>query len=337
MDWSKGYSSFTYMTLVDRATWQDTSRIEITGGNIERSLDDLLQSADIDCTDYDENSERLIRVWLDARQIGGLGHTPLFTGWASSPSISINGVVVSHSLQCYSVLKPAQDILLSRGWYAPIDINGGALIRRLLSATGAPIDIYPQDAEAKTLQNAIVAEDGENNLSMAWSIADAIGWTIRVDGFGRIQIGPIDATSKWRFGMNEDDIIEPSLTIERDWYNCPNVFRANANEMSAVAREDDPDSMLSTVSRGREIWAEENDCDLAEDENLSNYAVRQLRELQNLAVTVGYDRRYVPDIYPGDVVTLNYPKQNLLGDYMVKTQSIDLGYGAKTSEEVNAL
>lgn len=331
MDWSKGYSARYYATIVDRKTWQDLSRFEITGGSVERTDSDLLESADLDCLNYTETNEQWIRVWLDATQEGDYSHTPLFTGLATSPTRNIEGRIERNSIQCYSVLKPAQDVLLSRGWYAPIDINGGVLIRRLLSVCGAPIEIAD---DAQNLQYAIIAEDGETHLTMAWKIAIAIGWLIRIRGDGTIYVGPSETESKWGFGITEYDILEPQVDVTYDWYDCPNVVRVNSGGYSAVARDDDPESMYSVPTRGREIWYEENDCDLSENQTLAEYAKAKLEELQQTAVTVSYTRRFHPDINVGDIITLHYPLQSLEGNFLVTSQSIELGYGARTSEEV---
>ena len=48
MDWSKGFSASYYMAIVDKRTWNDISRLEITGGNISRYITGLRESADID-------------------------------------------------------------------------------------------------------------------------------------------------------------------------------------------------------------------------------------------------------------------------------------------------
>ena len=53
MNWAKGFEATYYMTLVDRNTWKDTERIEITGGSVSRSDSNLIESADIDCVSYE--------------------------------------------------------------------------------------------------------------------------------------------------------------------------------------------------------------------------------------------------------------------------------------------
>ena len=209
-------------------------------------------------------------------------------------------------------------------------MSGAELVRRLLSVTPAPI-VMEEDSPA--LAESIVAEDGENNLSMADRILDAIGWRLRIDGDGTIRIMPPAQEPSARFDTIDNDMIEPKIKITADWYSCPNVLMAVAGDVTAIARDDDPDSPLSTVNRGREVWKKES-CSLSASESAAGYARRRLKELQRVRQTVSYTRRYLPNVMPGDIVGLNYPEQNLAGNYGVQSQSITLGYGARTAEQI---
>lgn len=333
MDWNKGYSARYYISVIDKKTRRDLNRLEITEGSISRKSDGLRESADLTCVNYYAEGEQLIRVWLDTTQDnGGTSHTPLFTGLATSPGRDINGRLVTNRLECYSVLKYAQDILLPRGWYAPAGANAGTLIRSLLSVTGSEITVAP---DITTLENAIIAESGENNLSMVDMILASIDWRMKIDGYGNISIEPRATRDiSARFDSIGNDILEPSLSITYDWYDCPNVVRAVLDDSYAVARDDSPDSPLSTVRRGREVWLEDTDGYLKEGETLAEYAYRMLKEYQSVGATISYDRRYVPDVSVTDLIGLNYPAQGISGIFMVTSQSITLGHNAKTSEEV---
>lgn len=330
MDWSKGFSARYYMTVVDRNSWRDIDRIEITGGSVRRSLTDLRESADINCIEYDSTSEQIIRVWLDAKQGSDSSHTPIFTGLATSPGRDINGRLETNTVQCYSILKIAQDILLPGGWYAPAEADSGSLIRNLLSVTGAPISI---SENSPGLKMAIISEQGENNLSMVDKILNAINWRLRLTGLGEIIIEPISKESVSLFSAIDNDVLELSLSVTYDWYNCPNVFRAISGDSVAIARDDSIDSPLSTINRGREIWTEEINCYLNENETLAEYARRALKDLQKVAYEVSYTRRFDPDVRVSDVVTISYPEQNIFGNFLVTDQNIDLSYGGSTSEE----
>lgn len=332
MDWSSGYSVSYHVGIIDTMTWRDIDRFEITSGSISRTNTDLRNAADIDCIGYDQNRERWVRIWLDARQQGSADvHIPLFTGIASSPSKTIDGNIVSTPVQCYSVLKPAEDILLPRGWYAPVNIQGAKLIENLLMVTQAPTVIDPDSSGLKT---AIIAENGETNLSMVEKILQVINWRMFITGDGTIHVAPKAKDVTSRFSAMENDILEPSIDISYDWFSCPNVLRATSGDTTATARDDNPNSMLSTVSRGREIWAEESSPDYTENETLSGFASRRLKELQKVATTVSYTRRFDPNLMPTDLVDINYPKQNLIGRFIIKSQTIQLAQGTKVAEEV---
>jgi hypothetical protein len=330
VDYSKGYSASYYAARVDPATWRDVGVIRLTGGTIKRETTGKRQSADLSCVNYRIPVEQWVRVYLDIRQEGAAAHVPLFTGLAVSPDDDINGGLTLNTLTCFSVLKPAEDVLLARGWYAPAGISGAELVRRLLSVSPAPI--VAEDS-SPALAASIVSEDGETHLSMADRILDAIGWRLRIDGDGTIRIMPAAADPVARLDPISNDLLEPKIKITADWYSCPNVFQAVAGDVTGVARDDDPESPLSTVSRGREVWKKES-CTLSAGESVAEYARKRLRELQRVRQTVSYTRRYLPDVMPGDIVGLNYPEQQLTGNYGVQSQSITLGYGARTAEQI---
>ena len=331
MNWNRGFSARYYATYVDASTWRDTERFEITGGSISRQLSDLLESATLDCVNYPQNTERWVRVYLDARQDGASEHIPLFTGLAVAPDRDIDGRFITSGVQCYSVLQAAADVLLPRGWYAPVGIAGAEIIRDLLKVTPAPVEIDP---DSPPLKNAIIAEKNESNLTMAGKILTAINMRLRILGDGTIQVTGKATEPSAVFDIFENDSIEPKLSTKSDWYNCPNVFRAVIGDTYAVARDDSEGSILSVPTRGREVWMEETNCKLNENETLADYARRRLKEEQQTSYIAHYDRRFRPDVTVSDFVELRYPAQDLIGVFAVRNQTIELGYGARTTEEV---
>lgn len=328
MDWNKGFSARYYMTLVDPVSWRDTERIEIVSGNISRSGGSLMEAADFELTELPP-SDSWIRIYLDARQTGDDAREALFTGILSAPSVSWNGVIKTYRTECYSVLKPAADMLMQRGWYAPAEMNGAELAAKLLSIGTLQVEY---EDNAPTLASNIVAEDGESNLTMAHKILDAIGWRIRITGRGEINICPQADSVSQTFDALENDSIELAVTDSHDWFGCPNVFRAVSDDLTAIARDDDEDSPLSTVSRGREIWMEESSANLNENESIAEYAVRRLKEEQSLAREISYTRRFWPDLYIGDIVRIHHPAQNIDADFRINSQRIELTHGGRTAE-----
>ncbi|OLR55276.1 hypothetical protein BHK98_03865 [Hornefia porci] len=330
MDWSKGYSARYQLYRIDPKSWRDVEKIEIISGDIDLSSDGLLASMSLEAPELPTDREVWLRVYLDARQSGSEPErVALFTGLTGAPEVKYDHGSPTYSADLYSVLKPAQDVLLQRGWYAPAGLSGGIIARNLLKGY-APIEIAK---DAPTLQSAIVAEDSETELSMAEKVVSAMGWRIRLTGAGQILIEPNPEKVAAIFDASTFDVIETSVSVSRDWLSAPNVMRATIDDTVAVARDDSGSSPLSVKNRGREVWQEADDVSLYGTESLSEYAVRALEEAQATAEKISYNRRFVPDVGVGDIVKINYPKQNIKGRYRITSQSITLGHAGKTAEE----
>lgn len=331
MIWSDGFTASYYVTIVDPYTWRDIGRMEITEGAIDRTPNDLMQSADITMKQKPGNGETWIRVWLDAEQ-EGIEHVALFTGLTTVPERSVDGMRESFQVDCYSVLKPIDDIMTERGFYIPAEVNAVNAAARLLRSGPAPV-IAEIPAKTIRLAESIVAEEGETKLTMAQKVLAAIGWRTRIDGAGTIYVEPDESEIKAVFNSVDNDSIEPQISDKDDWFSCPNVLRVIAGDLVAVSRDDDPKSELSTVSRGREIWAEETSATLGTNESIGAYAIRRLGEIQAHARTIGYSRRFDPSVFPNDLVQINHPEIDIDGTFKVTSQQLTLSHGCRVEEE----
>lgn len=329
MNYGAGYTATYYGVYVDPLSWTETERVELTAGSIKRQDKDIRQTADLTVTEFQPDKERWLRVYLDARQGEDITHEALFTGIAATPKKDINGQTVTMPLACYSVLKPCEDIKLQRGYYIPAGENAARALRKLLEVTPAPLDIAE---DAPEITEHIIAESGESNLTMIDRVLNAIGWRLYITGDGTVHAGPPPQETAESFSPTGLDIVEKTLTITRDWFNCPNVFRATAGDATATAIDDDPKSPLSTVSRGREIIMAEDSVTLADNEGIVEYAVRRLREEQKTVESADYSRRYIPGLNIGDLVRLDYDEID--GQYRIEEQTINLTYGGQTAERV---
>lgn len=331
MNWDKGYSASYYMAVVDPITWNDIDRIPITGGTVKRNTEGFRQTADITCVNYPQNVEKYVRIYQDVKQSGEGAHTPLFTGLATSPDRNIKGSWQENNIQCYSVLKAADDIFLPKGWYAPTDISCSSLIKQLMAPIPAPIEF---EDTSRSLDSVIIAESGETNFTMLERIVEAMNWDMRIYGDGRIRFCEYSKESVITFDPFEFDMLETSIQIKADWYSCPNVFMADTNAGTVVVKDEDSDTPMSIQNRGREVWMYESGVVLNNGVSPEDYARRRLIEEQKKLITASYDRRFVPDVIPGDIITLHYPKQSIDGNYLIESQSINLGHNARTSENV---
>ena len=333
MDWSKGFSIAYRVCTVDPVTWADGNRFDILDGEINREATGLRQSADLTCDRYGYGSDEWIRVWADVKQGGSAEHIPLFTGLASVPEENIEGTLSTVELECYSVLEPARKPL-PIGWYASKRSAAGEVIKSLLEVTPAPVHI---ERNSPRLSEHIIAEEDETHLSMVEAILDSIGWRMFIDGDGTIRVEPEEATPVKTFGALANDMLDPKVNRKSDYFECPNVFRAVSDGDTVVVYDDDPRSPFSIAARGREIWKGESGVKLADDESLLQYARRKLKEAQGVGESISYSRAYDPKVNVSDVIALDYPKQGLAGNYIVKSQRITLDHKMTTSEEVNTI
>lgn len=334
MDWRKGYSARYWVKEVDPVTWRDKSELNIISGTVKRTFSGLRNSATLSTLEDLDGVEKWVRIYLEADQNGARAREPIFTGLAASPKRKAYSTRFDRNIDCYSVLKPADDIMLPRGYFVLAGTDAGDALTKLLDVIPAPLEIAPNTPQLTT---SIVAEDDESYLSMANKVIESIGWNVDIQGDGTIVIEPYSAVPVATLDPVDNDIVEVPISITEDWYKAPNVYRAVCDDSEGVARDTDDDSPLSIQNRGREVWQTENNASLSGGETIEQYAQRQLRAAQRVRKKLSYDRRYIPDIRVGKVIKLHYPNQGIDGLYLVTSQNVKLGYGARTAENVEEL
>lgn len=330
MNWNVGFKAGYHACYVDRVTWKDEERFGITDGGINRTDTGLKESADLTALES-VGMERWIRVYLDAEQDGDSAHIPLFTGLTSTPEEDIDGVIHRTKIQCYSVLKPAQDVMLPIGWYAEKGFVCTEIIDSLLAVCPAPVII---ESGSPRLAQHYIAEMDESNLTMVYKLLDAIGWRIRIEGDGTIHVEPKPTAPTITFSAGSYGLIKPQVNWKNDAFEAPNVFRAVSDALAVTAYDEESD--LSVSNRGREVWAQETGVATTDGETLALYARRKLKELQKVSQTMSYDRTFEPSLTVGDKVGLRYPSTGIDGIYTITSQSLELDHCCTTSEEVTS-
>lgn len=337
MNWNSGFAALYEIKKVDPVSFLDTGILRFTAGTIDRTEDGLMQSADLTMTE--NPGECWVRVYLKARQESGSDCVAIFTGLTSAPERTLDGLRTTYNVACYSVLKPVDDVLVPRGYYAPSGANGPQLIYDLLRIGPAPVVI---DGDGPQLKDSIVAEADMSRLDMAWLILNAIGWRLRIEGDGTIHICESASDPIAVFDTSENDVIELALTDTEDWFAVPNCIRVVSGNSYVEYKDDDPNSKISTVGRkanrggNGEIWMNDTASTIGSNESLAEYAIRILTDSQSTARMVSYSRRYRPGVLVSDLVMLHLPNVGIDGTFKVKRQTITLGYGCRTSEEVVA-
>jgi hypothetical protein len=144
----------------------------------------------------------------------------------------------------------------------------------------------------------------------------------------------------WTYDDGNSSILYPSITLERDLYGIPNVvevvYAGGSEIITKRFVNDDPNSPVSTVSRGREIIYRVTDpsfTGIATEAQVQEYAKQLLKELSTVEYSISYTHAYCP-VRLGDCVRLNYSRAGLTDiKAKVVSQTIDCKPGCPVTEK----
>ena len=341
IDWlSSMQQSFEYYT-VDPSTWKDVKRIEnVLSCTIDRDSEvATLGSANISLAET--IGESYIRVYLVVNQNGNTYKEPLGTFLVQTPTWKFNGKTRDISIDAYTPLLELKENLPPIGYSLLKDENiMNAAYRLCRERVRAPV---VEAACSMTLHDDFVANTDDTWLTFLTDLVANAKYTFGLDELGRVIFLPIqDAASLqpvWTYTDDNSSILYPDINLDRDLYGIPNVvevvYSSGNDTYHARVVNDDPNSPISTVRRGREIVHRVTNPDLYGDptENQTQeYAERLLRKLSTLESSVTYSHGYCP-VRLNDCVRLNYTRSGIT-DIKAKviSQSINCSAGCKVTE-----
>lgn len=349
IDWTQSMKqSFEYY-VVDPGTWRDISRLRfITSCTIDRDDEsDTLGSASIDTTEY--IGECYIRAYLVATQFNNkFGReesekVPLGTFLVQTPSLSFDGKVSTSSLDAYTPLIELKENQPPLGYNIPKDSNIMDIAYKLCRENmRAPV---VQTTASDKLYSDFVSDVNDTWIAFIKDLVYNAKKRLTLDEMGRVLFSPIQDLASmqpvWTFNDDNSSILMPDISMDQDLYNMPNVVEviySNGNETRyARVVNDDPNSPLSTIRRGREITHRITDTGLAgvpTNAQLEEYAVQQLKALSSVEYTISYTHGFVPIVRVGDCVRLNYKRAGI-EDIKAKviSQSIKCESGISVTEK----
>jgi hypothetical protein len=197
--------------------------------------------------------------------------------------------------------------------------------------------------------NEILSYDFVANTSDTWLtfVRDLVlnaKYTLDLDELGRILFSVEQDTASlqpvWTYTDDNSSILYSDITVNQDFYGIPNVveviYSNGRDSYYAKVVNDDPNSPISTVNRGREILYRDTKPALSGDptnDQIQEYAKTLLRTLSTIECTVSYSHGYCP-VRVGDCVRLNYTKSGLTGiKAKVVSQNIKCEPGTPVSEK----
>lgn len=313
-DWTASMEqSFEYY-IVDPDTWRDAERLlEVEdGGDITRdSSNATLGSASL--TSVQDLTDKYVRTYLKITQQGVTERFALGTFMYQSPTLQNQGYRTTLAQDGYTPLIELKEKSPPYGYSIPKQANIMAMAGTLVKQnTRAPVVLASSDEE---LADYFISENDDTYLTFITDLIANAGYIFDIDPYGKIMFAPdsdVDAMSPvWEYADDSMSIIRPDIKITRDLYGVPNVVevivsRGNQYPFIGRAVNDDPNSIVSTVNRGREIIYRESDpSDMAIVSQLQadQYAESKLRELSAIEYTVTYTHGYCP-VRVGDCVLI---------------------------------
>lgn len=341
IDWTSSMQQTFEFYLVDPATWKDQRLIDtITECTINRDLSSsTLGSATINCNEVMD--ECYIRAYLVVNQNGYIEKIPLGTVLVQTPSIRFDGKKKSMSMDAYTPLIELKSTVPPIGYSILEKSNTMGVVANLCRENmRAPVVPITVDTE---LPSDFVSNLDDTWLSFLTDLIFNAKYRFGLDELGRVIFEPEQDTaslrSLWTYNDDNSSILYPDITNERDLYGIPNVvevvYSTGVGYMFSRIVNDDENSPVSTVSRGREVVYRENNPNFAgvpSQEYIDNYATQLLRNLSCLEHTITYKHSYCP-VRIGDCVTLNYKRAGISNiKAKVISQSIKCETGCPVEE-----
>lgn len=342
VDWTKSMQqTFEYYT-VDPGTWKDVKLLDnVKTSRISRDSEvETLGSATIDITE--SVGESYIRIYLITIQNGVKEKHALGTFLVQTPSSSFNGKIREVSMDAYTPLLELKENPPPLGYSVLKNDNIMDIAYALVSENlRAPV---VKTSNTSTLSYDFVADPNDTWLSFITDLIANAKFTFGLDEMGRILFLPKQDTASlqpiWTYDDSNSSILYPDLSMDHDLYGIPNVveviYSNGRDSYYAKAVNEDENSPISTVNRGREIIHRVTNPDLVGDpteKQIKEYAERTLKELSCLEYTITYKHGYCP-VRIGDCVRLNYSLAGLTNiKAKVISQSIKCEPGCPVTEK----
>lgn len=340
-DWTQPMTRTYEFYVVDEGTWKDKSVIRnVKSCTISRDLEaDTLGSATFDITEL--LGECYIRVYLITIQNGVREKHPLGTFLVQTPSSSFDGRIRTSSMDAYTPLLELKENPPPLGYSLLEDSNimeNAYMIVR--EHARAPV-VKTENSE--TLHNDFVSNTNDKWITFVKDLIANAKYEFGLDELGRILFLPkqeLDSLQPvFTYNDNNSSILQPEITTKHDIYGIPNVveviYSNGKDYFTARVVNDDENSPVSTVNRGREIIYRDTNPSISgnpSENYIQEYAERLLKELSSVQYTVTYTHGY-NGVRLGDCVRLNYTRAEL-SDIKAKviSQSIKCDSGCQVSE-----
>lgn len=360
--WSERFTNTSYRFMrVDRSTGFETAVLNaFRGGTVTRNDDTRIkESAEFQMVGEVDFGPDLVRVYMTVEWAGGeTEDVVLGTFLPVVPGRSIRQGYSTATVRMYGRLQE----LLDDRFSAPVTVTNGenaiAVAKKVCEGVGLTVVAEPSDYTVTDTRaygvgaNQSNSEVDDTKLGMVNDLLDLAGFRAAyTDPMGRVIFekyrDPGDIAPSWTFDEDDPTVrLDPAIEEERDYTDAANhvvVIYGPDQDGKTIASEAwdrDPDSQLSTVSRGRTITRAYSYMELPPgktDGEMQAYADKRASTLLSTAQSVIWRLRcrhpYLP-FRVNDTIGVRYPSGNVEGKFQVRAQTLTLGGGCAVDSEV---
>lgn len=358
--WGERFAETRYRFMrVSRATGDETEVIRcLKGGSITRNDDTRIkESAEASLVESYDFGPDLVRVHMSVRTVSGATmDAALGTFLPVVPSVDISGARHTHSLKMYGRLQELLDDKFSRPYTVEPGSDAVAVAAKI--CTDAGLEVIAEGSDYRTTNvryygvgaSQSNSETDDSKLGAVNDLLDLAGFrSAHTDAMGRVVLeryrDPADIQTSWDFSEGPSARFEMDMSEEYDYTSAANhvVVRyggdGDTEAIVAEAWDTDPNSPLSTVSRGRTITRAYSYTDLPEgktDADRRDYASKRaatlLKTAQSVIRRVTMTTAYTPTGI-NDTVNIEYPTGGVSGKFQIRTQRLSLLGGCPTEVE----
>lgn len=345
VNWHESRTNTYEFYVVDPNTWTDRRKLEnVTASSITRDLNaDTLGSASIEMN-FEDMGEFYIRIYLVTIQNGMRERHPLGVFLVQSSSSKFDGKIMKPSYTAYTPLIELTDVQPPLGYFYPKRSEVmGSLSKIFEQYCRAPI--VPSSSNKELLEFDFVSDSNDNWLTFSQALLARIKHHIEFDDMGKILFAPDQEVEMMQpiFTYTDDNssILYPEISKSIDIFGIPNtlevIYSGEDKILTAIAVNDDPDSIVSTVSRGRVVYQRVDNPDILAvptQEDLDKYAEDLLKKKSEVECQISYQHGF-NNVRIGDCVRLNYTRAGYVDvKGKVITQKINCDTECKVDETI---
>ncbi len=303
--------------------------------NIDASIQRSCSLTIMEDKDIDFTSERL-RPYMKLKTPNGMLTYPLGIFLMSSPQRRAEGGAIRRSVECYDKMQILNDDRFDTRYTVAKNTAYTAAVSNIIQSAGiTQVSIVQSALETAT---DIEFPIGTSKLQACNELLAAINYyPLYADSFGMVRSRqyeiPDGRSIDAFYATDKASIIQPGAQEELDIFGAPNKivrYLENAEREMLISSitNDDPNSKLSTVSRGRVITDIAAVSDIADQSSLDAYVARVMAE-NKVYEKIAFQSLNMPNHEYSDCLYVDNTEIDIAGKYIETAWEMELWTGGK--------